>query len=90
MRRALHGATETDWLRDDVKWRTIMRILLFILGLVAFLYGASVMGVARSAVHEIEAFILFLIGAVFISGAAIVEAVNAVRKKLEMPLHPNK
>jgi hypothetical protein len=66
-----------------------MRILLFVLGLVAFLCGASVMAVAQSAVHEIEAFILFLIGAVFVSGAAIVEAVNGVRKKLETPVHPN-
>lgn len=89
MRRALHAAAETDWLRENVKWRTSMRILLFVLGLVAFLYGASVMAIAQSAVHEIEAFILFLIGAVFVSGAAIVEAVNAVRRKLETPVHPN-
>ncbi len=66
-----------------------MRVLLFILGVVAFLYGAAVMAIAQSAVHEIEAFVLFLIGAVFVSGAAIVEAVNAVRKKLETPVHPN-
>jgi len=66
-----------------------MRVLLFILGLVAFSYGASVIAIAQSAVHEIEAFILFLIGAVFVSGAAIVEAVDGVRKKLETPVHPN-
>jgi uncharacterized membrane protein len=60
-----------------------MKILLFILGIVAFVYGASVITVAQSAVHEIEAFILFLIGAVFISGAALVEAVNSVRNKLD-------
>jgi hypothetical protein len=67
-----------------------MRVLLFIVGLAAFLYGASVPTVAQSAVHEIEAFILFLIGAVFISSAAIVEAVNGVCKKLETPVHPNR
>ncbi len=66
-----------------------MRVLLFIVGLAAFLYGASVLAVAQSAVHEIEASILFLIGAVFISSAAIVEAVNGVHKKLETPVHPN-
>lgn len=39
-----------------------MRVLLFLLAVVAFLFGAATLTVAQSALHEIEAFILFLIG----------------------------
>lgn len=68
-----------------------MRILLFILALLlAFSDGARIMAVAQSAVHEIEAFILFLTGAVFISGAAVVEAMNAMRKKLDTFVNQNR
>ena len=59
-----------------------MRILLFLLAILAFLAGAGIFASAKSAIHEIEAFILFLITAVFISGAGIVEAVNQLRKDL--------
>lgn len=59
-----------------------MRVLLFILAILAFLAGGAILGGAKSAIHEIEAFILFLISAVFISGAGIVEAVNRLRKEL--------
>jgi uncharacterized membrane protein len=63
-----------------------MRILLLILAIVSFLAGAGVLAGARSAIHEIEAFILFLICAVFLSGAGIVESIHLVKKKLEEPL----
>jgi len=59
-----------------------MRFLLFIFAVAAFLAGASVLAVAQSAIHEIEAFILFLIAAVFLSGAVMVEAVKGLRKDL--------
>jgi len=59
-----------------------MRILLFILAILAFLAGGSVLAAAQSAIHEIEAFILFLIAAVFFSGAGIVEAVVLLRKDM--------
>ena len=60
-----------------------MRILLLILAIVSFLAGAGVLAGARSAIHEIEAFILFLICAVFLSGAGIVESIHLVKKRLE-------
>lgn len=60
-----------------------MRVILFILAIVAFLVGAVILAGAESAIHEIEGFVLFLVSAVFISGAAIVEAVNIMRKNLE-------
>lgn len=59
-----------------------MRILLFLLAILAFLAGAGILAGAKSAIHEIEALILFLIGAVFISGAGVVEAVNQLRKEM--------
>ena len=42
--------------------------------------GIMIFASAKSAIHEIEAFLLFLIGAVFLVGAAIVEAINSQRK----------
>jgi len=35
---------------------------------------------AKSAIHEIEGFLLFLISAVFLVGAAIVDAIHTQRK----------
>ena len=60
-----------------------MRVILFILSIVAFLAGVGILAAAQSAIHEIEGFVLFLISAVFIDGAAIVEAVSSMSKKLE-------
>ena len=60
-----------------------MRVILFLLSVLAFLAGSGVLVGAESAIHEIEAFMLYLISAVFLSGAAVVEAINAARKKLE-------
>ena len=59
-----------------------MRVILFLLAVLVFLAGAAILTEAESALHEIEAFILFLIGAVFISGAGVVEAVNMLRKDI--------
>ena len=57
-----------------------MRVFLFILCILSFLAGVMIFPVAKSAIHEIEAFLLFLIGAVFLVGAAIVEAIHGQRK----------
>ncbi|MHC4741273.1 MAG: hypothetical protein ACYS8Z_05150 [Planctomycetota bacterium] len=59
-----------------------MRIILFLLAILVFLGGAGIFAGAQSAIHEIEAFILFVICSVLISGAAVVEAVNLLRKEL--------
>lgn len=59
-----------------------MRVLLFGLAILAALIGGTILAAAESAIHEIEAFILFLIAAVLASGAAVVEAVNLLRKDL--------
>ena len=47
-----------------------MRIFLFILCFLSFLVGLMILAGAQSAIHEIEAFLLFLIAAVFLVGAA--------------------
>jgi len=59
-----------------------MRIMLFILAILVFLAGVGILADAKSAIQEIEAFILFLIASVFISGAGVVEAVNLLRKDM--------
>ena len=59
-----------------------VRILLFLLAILASLLGGVIMVIAESALHEIQASISFLISAVLISGAGIVEAVNFLRKDL--------
>lgn len=60
-----------------------MRILLFLLAILTFLAGCGILAGAKSAIHEIEGFILFLMSAVFISGAGIVEAINLLRKEMK-------
>jgi hypothetical protein len=57
-----------------------MRIFLFILCVLSFLAGVMVSAGVKSDIHEIEAFLLFLIGAVFLVGAAIVGAIHSQRK----------
>jgi len=63
-----------------------MRVLLFVLCAFALLVGTVILLAARSAIHEIEAFVLFLIAAVLLIGAAIVEAINSARSKLDAML----
>jgi hypothetical protein len=60
-----------------------MRIFLLIIGILAFVLGLATLGVAKSAVHEIEAYILFVIFAVCLAGAAVVEAIDNVRKSFK-------
>jgi len=60
-----------------------MRILLLAFFGAAFGTGVVVLQNAKSAIHEIEAFLLFLIAAVFLVGAAIIEGINRSRRKME-------
>jgi len=60
-----------------------MRAILFILAVVAFVAGVGTTVEAQSAVHEIEGLILFLMGAILLSGAATVEAVHLLRIELK-------
>jgi cytochrome c oxidase assembly factor CtaG len=60
-----------------------MKIFLFVLAILAFLSGFGILSSAKSAIHEIEAFVLYIVSAVFFSGAAIVGAVNRLTEKFE-------
>lgn len=60
-----------------------MRIVLAILCVLTFLGGCSIMAGAKSAIHEIESFILFLISAVLLIGGAVIEALSRSHKKFE-------
>ena len=60
----------------------------FLFAVTLFLTGTSVFAAAKGAIHEIEGLILFLIGAVFLSSAGIVEAITLVRKRIEKTLNP--
>lgn len=51
-----------------------MRFIIFLLSGISVFVGFLVLVTAKSAIHEIEAFILFLIAAVLLSGAAIMQA----------------
>lgn len=50
----------------------IMKFAFYILGFVLIFFGGLVLMNGKSAIHEIEAFLLFLIAAVFIVGAGII------------------
>ncbi|PIR00870.1 MAG: hypothetical protein COV66_03310 [Nitrospinae bacterium CG11_big_fil_rev_8_21_14_0_20_45_15] len=60
-----------------------MKILLFLLAILAFITGLEILYSAKSAIHEIEAFVLFIVSSVLFSGAAIVESVNKMTKELK-------
>jgi len=62
-----------------------MKTALLVLSFIAFLAGLIILGSAKSAIHEIEGFVLYVVSAVFLSGAAIVGAINKIAGKSEKP-----
>lgn len=60
-----------------------MKTILLFLAVFAFLSGFGILGFAKSAIHEIEAFVLYIVSAVLFSGSAIVGAINSLTEKLE-------
>ena len=61
----------------------IMKTTLLVFSFIAFLAGLIILGSAKSAIHEIEGFVLYVVSAVFFSGAAIVGAINKISEKSE-------
>ncbi len=59
-----------------------MRVIMFALAVLAFLAGFAILASAKSAVHEIEAFVLYVVAAVLFAGAAIVDAIIGLPKRL--------
>jgi multisubunit Na+/H+ antiporter MnhC subunit len=62
-----------------------MRVLLFLLSIMALVAAGFFFVVAKSAVHEIEGLILVLTSAVLLVGAAIVEAVGRCARSRHRP-----
>ena len=62
-----------------------MRIVLFLLSLIVGFFGVILLVSAKTSIHEIQSFILFLIAAVLFSGAGIVDAITALRKGFPQP-----
>ncbi len=58
-----------------------MRFLLFIFSILAFAYAFIISVVSKSAIHEIEAGVYFLIATFFLCSAAIVDAIVFARKE---------
>ena len=56
-----------------------MRILFFIIAMLAIAWSGLAFLSAKSALHEIAAMVLGLIGLVSLIGAALLEAVNSLR-----------
>lgn len=54
-----------------------MRIILAIGGLVSYALGFMVLVVSASAIHEIEAYVLFVNGTCALGFAAVIEAVSS-------------
>ena len=53
-----------------------MKTFLLVLSILAFFVGMGILDEARSAIHEIESFMLFLISAIFFVGYAIVSTLE--------------
>lgn len=60
-----------------------MAILFYIVGVASVLYGIFVSTLAKSAIHEIEAFVVFLIAAILIVGGTIVDQLHRLLAKVE-------
>ncbi len=58
-----------------------MAVFLFILSVIAFLSGFGILMGSESAIHEIEAFVLYTVAAILFAGAAIVRAINRAAKR---------
>lgn len=60
-----------------------MKVALFVLSVLSFFAGFAILQGSKSAIHEIEAFVLYIVSAVLFSGAAIVGAINRLAEKVD-------
>ena len=59
-----------------------MRVILLLFSILSFAGGVLIFVASKSAIHEIEAFLLFLIAAVFLVGFAVVAAINGAEQRI--------
>lgn len=57
-----------------------MKYVLIAFGILMIFSGFGILSTAKSAIHEIEAFIMFLIASVLISSASIIMAIEKKQK----------
>ena len=62
-----------------------MSYILIIWGVISGFYGVLVLSQAKSAIHEIEVGVAFLIATVAIGLGGVIEAVDHLRKSLQKP-----
>lgn len=55
---------------------------MYILGPIFILIGMGILFTAKSAIHEIEAFIVLLIGTVLLCSGSVVAALERIRKEI--------
>lgn len=60
-----------------------MRYVLFLAGMLGFLLGLSILGVAKTALQEIEGFLILAIAAILFGSAVILEAIDKVRNSID-------
>ena len=61
----------------------VLHFVLLVLGVLIAFFGMAVLAGSKSAVHEIEAFILFLIATVMVSTFTVTDAINRTAKRFE-------
>jgi len=59
-----------------------MNVLLYIAGALAFLLGLLPLVVAKGVIHEIQAFVMFVIAAILITGGGIIGALHKIYERL--------
>lgn len=64
------------------------RLILFILGILSLVAGTLLFFAAKGAIHEIEAFVLGLIGWVQIIGAVAIDRLDRIREAIDKTRPP--
>ena len=59
-----------------------MRILFAVLGIICFFWGFLMLALSKSAIHEIQAYVMFLTAVVLFVGAAVIDAAAGLRTTL--------
>lgn len=61
-----------------------MKILLFLAGILAIINGLSMINEAKSVMHQNHYMLNFILGAVCLSGAGIIEAIHRVLENVQL------
>lgn len=59
-----------------------MQYFCIILALIAGIFGMAMLSQAKSAIHEIEAFLIWIIGAIFFAAGLVIDRLTDIRKAI--------